>query len=236
MIKARVVLRLIGGNRHYCARMARSYPPQVQVDKLVAAVFNGETHVLRHALVGAHVERSSTRVAHQPARPVCNHQVGRRHQPAGVIQSQPIDVVRARSELVDAAGRPAGTAFPWVALCSIRRLICKLRIAAVDLPSEAAKKTRHHCRAKVNGHCLRLSAQTSIAPIAQPRPRRTNAYVRHPPASRPRGHCAVTPLCQQKKADEPRPDLPRNRSFSDRRRTRLVLCPTGRPRPHEAKM
>jgi len=50
--------------------------------------------------------------------------------------------------------------------CSALPLICKLRVAEVDLASEEAKKTRHHCRAKVDGHCLRLSAQTSIAPIA----------------------------------------------------------------------
>src|ERR1700737_4642989 len=35
MIKARVVLRLIGRNRYHRAHMARSYAPHVQVDTLV---------------------------------------------------------------------------------------------------------------------------------------------------------------------------------------------------------
>jgi len=56
--------------------------------------------------------------------------------------------------------------FPLSRNVQHRPPICKLRILAVDLQSEAAKKTRHHCRAKVDGHYLRLSAQTSIAPIA----------------------------------------------------------------------
>src|ERR1700688_1692186 len=51
MIKARVLLQLIGGNRHYCAHMAGPPPPHMQVDNLVAAVFNGVTHALRHARV-----------------------------------------------------------------------------------------------------------------------------------------------------------------------------------------
>jgi len=47
--------RVAGGNRNYCAHMAWSYPPHMQVDNLIAAVFNGVTQNLCLALVGTHV-------------------------------------------------------------------------------------------------------------------------------------------------------------------------------------